>query len=214
MRFSKSTGFSFRFMSLALITVFGAAQAQDAQTVEKPGLKIGDSWSYLVLEPISKAQQSTIDLVVSEVSETQLKMTNKSSEVIAIYDADFAATNLAGVAYSPSIRALSFPMAAGKKWEHTNTRSHPTCGKSITELKNEVIGWEDVKVPAGTFRALRIDSDGNWRNSCGSGKLTYRFWYAPKVKWLVKSDSRVFAGGQLFDGSIRELTSFKIEESK
>ena len=117
-------------------------------------------------------------------------------------------------AKSASIRALSFPMAPKNKWEHTNTRSHPTCGKTINELKNEVMGWEDVSVPAGTFRALRIDSNGYWRNSCGSGRLAFRFWYAPKVKWHVKSESRVYAGGQLFDGSIRELTSFKIDESK
>ena len=95
MRVSKTTGFSFLFIAFAVITAFGAAQAQDAQTVEKPNLKVGDSWTYVVLEPISKAQQSTIDLVVSEVSDTQLKMTNKSGEVVASYDADLAAMTAA-----------------------------------------------------------------------------------------------------------------------
>jgi hypothetical protein len=56
------------------------------------------------------------------------------------------------------------------------------------------MGWEDVTVPAGTFRALRIDSKGAWQNTCASNRLQYKFWYVPKVKWLVaRSQTRLFA---------------------
>ena len=39
---------------------------------------------------------------------------------------------------------------------------------------------EEVKVPAGTFKAFRIER-------YNSGTLIGEIWYSPKVNWIVKS---------------------------
>jgi hypothetical protein len=106
---------------------------------------------------------------------------------------------------------LVFPLVVGKKWEHSNTAPHPTCGQNTADLKNEVVAWEEVTVPAGTFRAIRIDSQGYWSSSCGRDRLAYKFWYAPEVHWLVKSEAVTYAGGKVYDKQIRVLKSFKLQ---
>ena len=62
-------------------------------------------------------------------------------------------------------RPFTFPMSVGKTWDleftddHPNNKSH----KSETrKLKYRVVGWEDVEVPAGKFKALKIEADGSW----------------------------------------------------
>lgn len=197
---------------VAVLTVFClSAQAQDPVQVEKPEPKVGDTRIYAALEPISKVEQRTEELAVTEVSDSHIQMTDKVSSVVVTYDRDWAIKQVGSRNYSPSIRALAFPMQVGKKWEHSNSYVHDRCGNTTSDLKNEVVGWEEVTVPAGTFRALRIDSSGYWRNNCGSDRLEYKFWYVPKVKWLVKSESLTYAGGRLYDGQIRELKSYKVE---
>jgi len=78
-------------------------------------------------------------------------------------------------------------------------------------LKSEVIGWEDVLVPAGKFRAIRIDSRGFWRSGCGTDKLAYKFWYSPQVKSFVRSESIVYHRGEMIVNAVRELTAYKVD---
>lgn len=197
---------------VATLSVFSfAAQAQDPAQVDKPEPKVGDTRIYAALEPISRVEQRTEELTVTEVTDSQIQITDKVSSVVATYDRDWALKQVGSRSYIPSIQALTFPMKVGKKWEHSNSYAHERCGNTTSDLKSEVIGWEDVTVPAGTFRALRIDSSGYWKNNCGSDRLAYKFWYVPKVKWLVKSEALTFAGGRLYDGQIRELKAFHTE---
>jgi hypothetical protein len=52
----------------------------------------------------------------------------------------------------------------------------------------KVVGWEEVTVPAGTFRALRIEAEGPFERVdmpiVGTAKEV--MWYVPQVKRYVK----------------------------
>jgi hypothetical protein len=117
-------------------------------------------------------------------------------------------------------RPFTFPMSVGKIWDleftddHPNNKSH----KSETrKLKYRVVGWEDVEVPAGKFKALKIEAEGSWSGEIAprttastatqagaqgttavaqtvnvtaetvTGRLYQAYWYAPQVKREVKS---------------------------
>ncbi len=84
-------------------------------------------------------------------------------------------------------------------------------------LKYRVVGWEDIEVPAGKFKALKIEADGSWTGEIApktaatiatqageqgvsavtqtvkvtaetvTGRLYRAIWYAPEVKREVKS---------------------------
>ena len=59
--------------------------------------------------------------------------------------------------------------------------------------------WEQVTVPAGTFRALRIDIDGtrerpNYTNAPHAGRFRITAWYAPEVKRYVRLEHKNWSG--------------------
>lgn len=83
---------------------------------------------------------------------------------------------------TPLRQLLSWPLEVGKKWENPYLLERPTRETSNTVDKRLVVSKvEEVKVPAGTFKAFKIE-----RYDSYSGELTGEFWYSPKVKWFVK----------------------------
>jgi hypothetical protein len=147
---------------------------------------------------------------VSKVSDTEIVMTDQAGDITTVLNQDFAITRSGRDSFDPPIQALKFPMSVGARWEHSNSRNHAQCGRNLTRLKSEVVRWEDITVGAGTFRTLHIKSEGEWSNSCGSGRLAYRFWYSPDVKWWVKTESNVYARGSLYESTTRELKSYRL----
>jgi hypothetical protein len=112
-------------------------------------------------------------------------------------------------------RATDFPLAPGKTWAHSYKRRPPN-GQGIAEMSHDaqVTGWEEISVPAGTFKALRIEHNGSWRNGPNSGKEAYVAWYAPQVKRVVKSTFQTWnaAGTRLDFNSETRLVSYRINE--
>jgi hypothetical protein len=65
-----------------------------------------------------------------------------------------------------------------------------------------------VTVPAGSFRALRIEATGQWRSSCGSDRMAQTFWVAPDQGLPVKQELQSYFGGRLQSFDTTELVSF------
>jgi hypothetical protein len=117
-------------------------------------------------------------------------------------------------------RPFTFPMSVGKTWDLEFTDDHPSnkSHKSETRrLRYRVVGWEEVEVPAGKFKAFKIEADGSWSGEIAprtsestasqagaqgtttiaqtvnttaetvTGRLYQAYWYAPEVKREVKS---------------------------
>lgn len=73
---------------------------------------------------------------------------------------------------------LDFPLSVGKTWE---TRFTSTGGSYINYFT--VLSYEEVTVPAGTFKAFKIQE--HQMAARGSYGVRY-FWYAPEVGYYVK----------------------------
>jgi hypothetical protein len=63
--------------------------------------------------------------------------------------------------------------------------------------KATVLGWEQVTVPAGTFRALRVRVTGQRSAPIGgrtafAGRFEMSVWYAPDVNRTVRQEHRVW----------------------
>jgi hypothetical protein len=87
---------------------------------------------------------------------------------------------------------IDFPIYVGKKWKKPFT-SPPSSGTRIdVNYLNEykVISHEDVTVPAGTFKAFKIElKQTNYYGYYGgfaSGKAYS--WYSPEVKSIIKTE--------------------------
>jgi hypothetical protein len=99
-------------------------------------------------------------------------------------------------------QALSWPMEVGKEWTNSYTVQRLE-EKSSESLEHRVVvtKLEPVRVSAGTFDAFKIEI-----YNARTGALLNEYWYAPEVKWFVKS--RVYNREGVRE---EELQSFKVD---
>jgi hypothetical protein len=75
---------------------------------------------------------------------------------------------LDGATFEPHNYTFEFPFQVGSRWRgqyDIRFEKDPSRNQNRTKTA-EVVGYEDVKVPAGDFKAFKIKYD-NWRNERG-----------------------------------------------
>ncbi|MBD8874372.1 hypothetical protein IHE47_16260 [Rhodanobacter sp. DHB23] len=199
-----------------------------AQTIDAPQLKPGDTWVYSNTRQAgsrgwdNKVTVSTLERIEGDrilVGTKQQDSTQSPTE--RTYGLDWSRSRDVDGKQTVVNQPLDFPLKTGKKWEVGYTETNPPSNKShSSETFNEtytVKGWEDVQVPAGKFKAVKIEAEGQWtavmaRAAVGgtrtvataegvtavsqagridprtvSGRLYKAFWYVPADKRFVKS---------------------------
>jgi hypothetical protein len=76
-----------------------------------------------------------------------------------------------------------------------------------------VIGEEEVEVPAGKMRAMRVERVANWkeRGSDNGGVRTQTYWYSGQVKRVVRlEDKNVTLKGKTLLHERHELASHTV----
>jgi hypothetical protein len=100
-----------------------------------------------------------------------------------------------------------FPLAPRDSWIR-EASFRPPDSRGRTQLRGtvKVLGWEVVRVPAGWFRALRIEGNYEWsaRDGALQGTETIIRWYAPAAQREVKIIRRVSEAGS--DAPFRDET--------
>ena len=97
-------------------------------------------------------------------------------------------------------RLFDFPLIIGKRWkdnyltelkwedEYTSKPGGHTVGDETQIFESyRVLGWEEVEVQAGKFKAMKIEYKREWsspNSGMREGKAWY--WYSPEVRNLVK----------------------------
>ena len=107
-------------------------------------------------------------------------------------------------------RILNFPISLEQEWKDTFS-AKAVVGPAKGTLFNyketfKVVGWENVKVQAGTFKAIKLEY---FQESSSGRSGTAFYWYAPEVKYFVKCEYEQ----KLWKGAASwELASFKLKE--
>jgi hypothetical protein len=197
-----------------------------AQSVQAPALKAGDSWVYV--DTVESGPQGwsrkNETVTVERIEGDSVLVANKQDG-----SSQPAVEHLVGLDWSRSRdvngkqqvvnRPLAFPLTQGKKWRVEYTEANPNRQHTSETFASEytVVGWEDVQVPAGAFKALKIEAQGQWsavvapsvssdarghvdadgavsvsqsqvtHPHTASGRLYKAFWYVPEQKRFVKS---------------------------
>ena len=120
--------------------------------------------------------------------------------------------------YAGGIRKiLNFPFNPGKQWQDS-FYGKPLTGFLAGRVNQDysesfnILGWEDVQVSAGNFKALRLEYKVKNTNpgSMGYGSEGgIRYWYFPGAKYFIKCqyDKDYFAGEKDW-----ELTSISLKK--
>lgn len=178
-----------------LLVLFCVQIVLAQEKVEAPNWNVGDKWTStdgMTIEVIGKDENS---YKVKFQKETFLF---EKSTLNRIYPVEGKKRQTNRVALR---RFLDFPLVVGKQWkdnysaqvkweeEHNNARNVGSSIGDETQIfeSYRVLGWEDVGVEAGHFKAIKIEYKREWSSPTGdmrAGKAWY--WYSPEVKNVVR----------------------------
>jgi hypothetical protein len=183
-----------RFEALLFLALAaGVAQAQ-ADAVPRPDVKPGDSWSYRRVDRLSNrqgVQHSTVSFANDRVIQLVVRRGGDAREYDSTYTADWNLVSSArNVFIEPDQGVFRFPLRPGEEHRTAYDMKRPDLGAFHIRVEEnvKVAGWEEVAVPAGKFRALRIEGEGPYQrlDVSGGGTIKEVQWYAPEVKRIVK----------------------------
>jgi hypothetical protein len=91
--------------------------------------------------------------------------------------------------YSPGILRVPADLELGKRWKTAFEATNADGSKDSGYWNYKVAALEDVTVPAGTFRAYRIEGSGfNNRGGGGVLQMTSTLWIDPATMKIVRDD--------------------------
>lgn len=169
-----------------------------AGSADAPEIRIGDRW-VLRSDDLNNPKWSNVtERRVLQASSSELVVTSRNMQSNYTRTLVFSPSwNLIqsrepdgrGYDYAPPLKYFDFPLYPGKKWE-SEIQESPAGGQPVRthHLSAVVEGWEDVTVPAGTFRSLKVVL----RVKAIEGGVVTRdsedvSWYASNAKRSVKT---------------------------
>jgi hypothetical protein len=170
------------------------------EKIEAPVWNVGDRWVYSngtvrVVTDVDENSYTVKGGFGKGDKEFSMVIFEKSTLKRLYYVQGGKRKNYEGVFRS----GLNFPFSIGKTWKDKVPPLLETYA---------VLGWEDVVVQGGKFRALKLEFNAEVIGRNILGKSLY--WYSPDVKNIVKHQ---FEDGRLWtrdEGS--ELTSFELKK--
>jgi len=196
------------------------------EKLESPAWNVGDKWTF--------TGDGSIEVIKADQSGYVLKFSDKKciferQEYSAILFEKSTLNRINAIEgdklnkYTMGLsKVLDFPLSSGKQWKYAYSgRSQSVGGGALIALDYSenytVLGWEDVEVRAGKFKALKLEykrvvtaSSATWTNI--GEEIKNQYWYSPDVKYFVKCqyDKEWMKGEKkIFNW---ELASFKLKK--
>jgi len=187
--------------------------------------RVGDTWEYRSrsmwknVEPRIYTHQAT-GVSEREVRETMTYAGSASDAKSFGPDTRFVERRGNGyyyVEFNPFIQALGV-LSAGTAWKSlAYPAADPFFGNWSTH--GRAVDWDSVTVPAGTFKAMRVEINSN-RAPTGSVsmrasepvRILQVIWYAPDAKRAVKAVRTVYStSGIRLDEDTYELVKYRLQ---
>lgn len=182
------------FISALLLgcALLPGARAEDV--AHRPEIKIGDRWTYRHLDSGNKEDFRLTMSVVNvndRAIQTISKIRGRDKDLDEIWTPDWEpATTAGGSICDPKCVLLKFPLEPGSMYWGEYELRRPSLSALHTREKaaGQAGAWEDITVPKGKFRALRIDIRGEYTrvDAPDHGIFRMTLWYVPAVKRWVK----------------------------
>ena len=164
--------FSTLFLFLAS-SLLAAVDPLQPEIIEKPQFKAKDTWTFRINNRLRTGETKETHMVISIVRASSDSILQSAKAVDSsmppvekLLGADLSiAASINGeevIVHKP----FDFPMKLDKKWVVSYQQEHPVKNlkSNRVELNYTVVGWEEVSVPAGKFRALKVEAGGTWHN--------------------------------------------------
>ncbi|MGH8644490.1 MAG: ankyrin repeat domain-containing protein [Gammaproteobacteria bacterium] len=175
--------------------------ASPAESADIPGVNVGDTYVVESQYPQNAKLNNTTERKVISVVDGEITVTsrNVSSTTgrsrILRFTRDWNLVSSrnpdgSGLDYSPPLKYFEFPLNPGKTWRQTSIEKNIKTGATREFTLSATVGdWENVSVPAGKFRAIKITTQTALLDGASGQRSTGTdiSWYAPDTRRSVKS---------------------------
>jgi hypothetical protein len=178
------------FSGWVILFCVQVALAQDR--VEAPVWNVGDKWVFTPGTTMEVIKADENGYIVRYPNETILFERSTLNRIYTVQG------KMRERYKGAQKRLFDFPLTIGKQWKNTylaplkwedefSRRGGPSEGEIQFFESHKVLGWEEIEVEAGKFKALKVEYKRQWSSPLSGlkdGKAWY--WYSPDVKCLVK----------------------------
>ena len=187
----------------ALVLAGGIVTAVEAQSAPAPAMKVGDRWVYNVKSGFALGvvtYQETREVTAVGGGGFKLTVTGKTSDNkdftrVDEYSASGALRSGApcadeGYRFPTPLQRVVFPLGPGQrssKW--VDVIAEPGGNKGQINYSFRTRNWDKQTVPAGTFDAIRVDTQMVLDDSTPFRDATncnFTYWYSPAVRGTVR----------------------------
>lgn len=196
----------FTSIFFALFTFCCTSVNAMAQEAQRPGIEsfaVGETWEWkekLVVdaEPNKALMESfeTRTVVLDAGEKKFVKKFSGGSKTSAIDQADSKDDEKA---------FRKWPLKVGAKWEYEESWTSDDGTTGYTRQDVEVVAFEKVTVPSGTYSAFKIVHRGIFKNARGSSAMNDTYWYSPEAKADIKHINE--SGGQTYTSVLVKYTN-------
>jgi hypothetical protein len=194
-------------------TIAQTAKRSVASPFAPPVFVPGDTWTYRVRN-LNEESERRITMSVKEVRSTQVVWNgNQTSDLFGNFTRSKSGESWR--TFEPSAHLYVFPLNPGARVSLNNEET--VDGKRVFDNRIElaVLGEEQVVLPAGTFRAVKIERKVNWKQRdkpANSGTNTWTIWYSGEAKrWIAVEESNVTSAGKQLQHQRTELESYSVK---
>jgi len=173
-----------------------AKAAKPEPAAERPDVKVDDRWVYRRtdkrMQPPTSIYEIRVTFVDSRAIVAVVEPQASKKQLDTTWTRDWnVAVSADGAVTVMEQGMFQFPLSPGRQYSAAWDIRRPNFGEFHVrhERKVNIVGWEDIEVPAGKFRALKIEANGYFRRIDREVQDEARniIWYVPQVKRWVKS---------------------------
>jgi hypothetical protein len=184
-----------RALAALILFVPLACAAQRDAPVRAPEVKVGDTWTYRRMDYDANQPRGRYEMRVVFAERGVIQVVNtqkgKEEEVDTTYTSEWNAVTIPSRVFNPHTGWFKFPLEVGATYNAAFdvVLIKNQVAQSRNQRRVKVVGWEDVVVPAGRFRALKIVSEGHFQrldNTFMSGTSRNVIWYVPEIRRWAK----------------------------
>jgi hypothetical protein len=198
--------------SVLMALVASPAWAQDA--ISAPDVKVGDHWTYRILDGFTNELKSEYKRQVVSISSNEIVTSNtykgKTTGSLMYFDRAWNTKDTGQDAYDPAFPYLRFPLRTGDAWTSEYDSQKLDSGSAWRcEASIRVVGPETLKLAGGSLDTILVAS----AHQCsGIGKTTteYQFnakvWYAPGQNAIARTEGFSWSYGRERARFVTELS--------
>jgi hypothetical protein len=208
-------------LALALLSLAAPSLAQTTPRAERPDVRVGDSSVFEELDVRTGEKRDTTFVVTRVESEKIVAETSGSTSGAHTFTREFNQVEVrtgevVAILFKPFWPHLHFPLEVGRTWDipfEVDVQRQPA-HVAKWQLRARVVALESVTVPAGTFRAFRIEYDGSFDTREGdktfNGTHKETAWFALEPMRIVKRDyEQVIPSRNFLEHHVITMLSFK-----